>query len=231
MSDSYFITGTDTGIGKTVVTAALAKGLKRSGVDVAVMKPIATGLTMKEDGLRSSDALFAMAAIGSEDAYELVNPVGLEPGLAPLSASILTGDEIDLGPVWEAFAALRERHDAVLVEGIGGLLVPITKEICVADLAARIGLPLLVVARPGLGTLNHTALTVRCARQAGLEVKGIVLNHADEHADGLAEETNLDVLAELTGVPVVATIPYIPNLSPETLPGDLFDDFIMREQS
>ncbi len=226
---SYFVTGTDTEIGKTVVTAALAKCMRRHNLNVGVMKPVASGAVMLDGRLQSPDAAFLMDAVACEDDYDWVNPILFEPGLAPMTATILTGEKVALQAILDAMERLIERHDILLVEGIGGLLVPIASGWNVADLATQIDFPLLVVARPGLGTLNHTAMTVECARKRNLTVSGVVINHQNDTKPGLIEETNLDVIEELTGVPIVANIPYIPDLTAGTLPDNLFDEFLTGE--
>ena len=117
------------------------------------------------------------------------------------------GIELDLEPMWQAWRRLRDAHQVMLVEGIGGLLCPVTLDASVADLAKAFGLPLLVVARPGLGAINHTALTVEAARARGLKVSGIVINRYNHDSPDLAEVTNPDEIQRVTGVPVLGLIP------------------------
>jgi dethiobiotin synthetase len=206
MTRSLFITGTDTEVGKTFVTSGLARALRRRGIDVGVMKPVATGA---KRGV-SDDALRLKEAAGVHDALQFINPICLAPPLAPLIAARITDQPIDLRRVWFAYGALGARHDCMLVEGVGGLLVPVTKEMSVAGLARRLELPLLVVTRPSLGTLNHTALTVSVAHREGLEVAGLVINHHRRFPRGLAERTNREALEETCGVPVLGEVPYDP---------------------
>lgn len=203
-----FITGTDTGVGKTVVTGGLAAVLRARGVDTGVMKPIQTGAEQKGTRWISPDAEILVQMSGVEDADELVCPVRLEAPLAPLIAARISGGEVDLNEVMGAFQALRRRHDRLLVEGAGGLAVPIRKGYLMSDLALEMALPVLIVARPSLGTLNHTFLTVEHARVRGLTVVGIVVNGYPTEPD-LAERTNPAALEEITGVPVLACLPQV----------------------
>jgi dethiobiotin synthetase len=123
-------------------------------------------------------------------------------------AAELEGAEIDLGKVWRAFEALQRRHEFLVVEGVGGLLVPLGKDFFVADMAKRMGLPLVIVARPGLGTINHTLLTVEAAWRRGLDLLGVVINGYDERTAGVAERTNPREIERRARVPVLGTVPW-----------------------
>ena len=213
MFPGVFVTGTDTEIGKTIVAAGLVRGFRAMGMDVGVMKPIATGgyRHARPDGgyeLRSGDVDQLIEAAESHDDLSLVNPVCFEPPLAPLTAERLVGERISLERILAAFTTLRERHDVLVVEGIGGLMVPIRKDYFVADMIKDFELPAVVVARPGLGTLNHTILTVKYARHQGISLLGIIVNHArsDDRSD--AAETNVPILEECSGVPVLQVVPH-----------------------
>jgi dethiobiotin synthetase len=203
----YFITGTDTGVGKTVVTAALAAVLRGRGVNVGVMKPVATGCRRTREGLVSEDAEFLAKAADVPEPLEDICPVRLAEPLAPSVAAARAGLALDLAPMWAAWRRLHAAHEVMLVEGIGGLLCPVTPETAVADLAREFGLPLLVVARAGLGTINHTALTVLAARQYGLDVAGIIINRYDRDTEDVAMLTNPDEICRVTGVPVLGLAP------------------------
>jgi len=209
-----FITGTDTGVGKTSVSILLGLFLQQRGIKVGLMKPIATGGHWEGDRLVSPDAIYMKKALSLEDEPELINPLCLEPPLAPLVAARLTRQELNLVAVREAFETLAHRYDYLIVEGIGGLLVPLTRDTLVADLARDLALPLLVVARPSLGTINHTLLTIRCARHEGLTIRGFILNDTSGTEIGLAELTNPQIIEELTQVPFCG---YIPFLGPRLL--------------
>lgn len=206
--NGYFITGTDTGIGKTAVTAGLAANLKRKGINVGIMKPVQTGSPKDNNALISLDALFAMAVAGIKDEMELVSPYRLEPPLAPRIAAEITGVTIDLEKINQAYQELCERHDFMLVEGAGGIMVPVVERFLMADLIKMFNLPILIVARPGLGTVNHTLLTVEYARSKGIHVAGIIINGLKESEAGLAERTNPQLVAELSGVPILGVIPH-----------------------
>jgi dethiobiotin synthetase len=214
MSPSLFVTGTDTGVGKTVVAAGIAAAFRRRGADVGVMKPFATGARRRGGRLVSDDAESLRRAAGVPDPLELVNPVCLEPALAPSVAARLSRRSLDLGEVMRAYRSLRRLHPTLVVEGIGGLLVPVMEGYPVARLVRRMLLPLLIVARPTLGTINHTALTVLAARTWGLKILGIVFSFSTKLRAGAAERTHAAAVASETGVPVLGEVPY---LGPEPL--------------
>ena len=206
-----FVTATDTGVGKTFVAAGLARALKAQGVNVGVMKPIASGGTRTSGGLVSDDALQLAEAIGSPDELSLVNPVCFEAPLAPLVAARLEGEHVDLGLVWRAYETLAARHDFLVVEGVGGLLVPIDEGATVLDLITMFRLPALVVTRPTLGTINHTLLTVRYAREHGVAVVGLVINAAQPDEQPQAVETNPAILEEWARAPILANFAHDPD--------------------
>ena len=201
---AVLVTGTGTGVGKTAVAAGLARLLRRRGIDVGVMKPAATGVPPDED----ADLL--RAASGADDALDLVSPIRLRDPLAPAVAADREGRVPDPDAVRRAFATIAGRHAVTVVEGVGGLLVPIAWGWTVADLARDLGLPLVVVAPAGLGTLNHAALTVEAARARGLAVLGVVLVREAAGEPDLAEATNPAALARLCGVPVLGVMARVP---------------------
>lgn len=215
-----FITGTDTGVGKTVVACALAAWGRHHGLDVGVMKPVATGGRFTANGSAgrwvAEDARLLTAAAGVDDPWSLVNPVCFKEPLAPWTAARRARTAIRLETALAAFRSLRMRHPFLIVEGVGGLLVPLGPRATVADLARRLGLPLVVVARPGLGTLNHTLLTLECARRFHLPVRGVILNHAHppprDPMARLAEETNPGILKRMARVPLIGALPFLPAL-------------------
>jgi dethiobiotin synthetase len=209
MIPSFLVTGTDTGVGKTFVSGGLAAELARRGCSVGVMKPFATGARSVRGRLVSDDALFLRAAARTDDPLDLVNPVCLKPPLAPSMAAQLAKTPIDLKNVWSAYRTLSRRHSVVIVEGVGGLLVPLIGRLTVADFARKLRLPLLIVARPSLGTLNHTSLTVHAARSFGLRILGLVLNRAEPGRRGLAERLNPAALELFTRLPVLGEVPYV----------------------
>ena len=221
-----FITGTDTEIGKTVVAGGLAAALKAAGVDVGVMKPIASGGIEHKGGIVSEDAIFLKGAAQVDDALDLINPICLHHPLAPSVAAEIEGVSVDFRQIDNAFAELCQRHEFIVVEGVGGIAVPICEEMLVADMAQRFQLPLLIVARPNLGTINHTVLTVEFARSYNLEICGIVLNASQEESKGLAEKTNPKELARLTHLPILGTVPFDERLQGYTSHPDFLSQFI-----
>ena len=200
MTQGIFITGTGTEIGKTVIAGGFAAALKHAGTHVGVMKPISTGDT--------ADAQFLKHAAQTDDALSVINPVYLRHPLAPSVAARIEEKEIELSHIETAFAKLQQKYDFVIVEGVGGIAVPILDDFLVAHLINKLQLPILIVAQVGLGTLNHTLLTVGFARQFNIHIAGIVLNGLRPEIAGLAEATNPLELERLTGVPVIGVVPH-----------------------
>jgi dethiobiotin synthetase len=197
-----FVTGTDTGVGKTLVACALVRALRARGCDVGVMKPAETGV----GPAGPLDALALREAAGSEDPLDDVCPVQLALPAAPTVAAEHAGTEVDLGAIRAAWRRVRARHDFVVVEGAGGLLVPLAKDFTMADLAAELGLPVAVVARAALGTINHTLLTLEAAERRGLAVVGVVISHASGSLSD-ADARNLSALRRALGPRCVGEIP------------------------
>lgn len=217
-----FVTGTDTGVGKTVVTCALVRGLRQRGVDAGAMKPVETGVG--EAG--PADALALRAAAGGADPLDDVCPQRFALPAAPTVAARHAGARVDLAAVDAAWARLRERHAWLAVEGAGGLLVPAAEGVTMADLAERLGLPVLVVARAALGTVNHTRLTLEAARARGLALAGLVICHAGGPLVA-ADAANLEELRRDPGAPLVGEIP--PLAPGEPVPADALDlDALLR---
>lgn len=201
-----FITGTDTGVGKTIVAAGLVASLRHSGFDIGVMKPIETGFS-----LRSSDAVFLKKIAGVKDSLDAICPYRLKHPLSPFTAAKIENVSIRFEKIAGAYEGLLQNHQALLVEGAGGLLVPITRQKMMADLALCLKLPVLIISRTGLGTINHTLLSVEAARERGIEVAGVIFNHLGPRR-GLAERTNPSVIRHFIDVPVLGEIPYAPFL-------------------
>lgn len=209
---ALFVTGTDTGVGKTVVTAAIAALAVAAGRRVAVLKPAQTGVAPGEPG----DLEFVEAAAGPSPLLRTACPYRLRAPLAPAVAAPLEGVRIDPEAIARCYGDLVREADVMLVEGAGGLLVHLAAGFLMADLARELALPLLIVVRPGLGTLNHTALTVEAARARGIDVAGVVISGYPAEPD-LAARTNPALLVELTGAPLVGVLPQIEGLSTEGL--------------
>lgn len=223
---SIFITGTDTGVGKTVVAAGIASALRRRGLNVGVMKPVATGAKRRSNKLVSEDAELLLQASGARDPMELVNPVCLEAALAPSVAAKLANKPVSLNKIWKAYRVLTYMHEAMVVEGAGGLMVPILERYYVADMIKRMRVPVVIVSRPTLGTLNHTLLTVRVAEQYGLDVRGIIINYHDKFKRGVVERLNPSLLEDICNLPVLAEIPHLPEVRPSSLELEVFDEIV-----
>ena len=175
-----FITATDTGVGKTVATCAIAAALKQQGAGkVAVCKPFASGCRREREGLVSEDAEAIAHFADCRAMLDVINPIRYARPLAPAVAAELAGSPPDLEELVRCLEMLDREHDVTLIEGVGGLLVPLVPsdpQVTVLDLITAIGYPVLIVARAGLGTLNHTAMTVRLLREAGCEIAGLIIN-------------------------------------------------------
>lgn len=204
---SVFVTGTDTGVGKTLVSAALASYLSRRGVRVGVMKPLESGISLGDAELRGSDASLLKSSAQCEHSLDVICPLRFEAPLAPAIAARRLSHVIDLEMADRAFATIRATSEQVIVEGCGGIMVPVTESLDVADLAKRFDLPLMIVARAGLGTINHTGLTVNYARQKGLDLLGVILSGMDKPGDDPSHQDNAEQIEKQFDVPVLATIP------------------------
>jgi dethiobiotin synthetase len=208
MNRGIFITGTDTGVGKTYVAAGIAAALRSQGVNVGVMKPAETGCRMRSGALIPADAIRLGKAAGVHDSLPLINPYRFRKPLAPSVAAELEGKKIQVGRIMNAYRTLLRRHDFMIIEGAGGIMVPLSGDYLYLDLARAIGLPVAVVARPGLGTINHTLLTISILRERGLSIAGMVINYSDGRRPGLAEKTSPRVLEKISRVPVLGIVQY-----------------------
>ncbi len=211
-----FVTGTDTDVGKTLIAAGITAALRQQGRKAGYFKPVQSGCPEEAGRLTPTDARLVKEMADLPEPLELLTPITLRLPLAPGVAAAREGITVDLAKVAAAFRELAGRYDFLVVEGAGGLYVPLVDNgFLVLDLVRWLKLPLLVVARAGLGTINHTALTVLAARHAGLPVAGVILNRGSA-TPGLAEQTNPEVIEALTGVPILGKVPEIDNLeSPE----------------
>ena len=211
-----FVTGTDTNVGKTLIAAGITAALRQQGLKVGYFKPVQSGCPEEGGGLIPTDARIVKELAQLPEPLDLLTPIRLRLPLAPGVAAVREGTKVDLEQVAGAVRELAGGYDFLVVEGAGGLYVPLVdNDFLVLDLARWLKLPLLVVARAGLGTINHTALTVLAARRAGLAVAGVILNRGSA-TPGLAEQTNPEVIEALTGVPILGQVPEIDNLdSPE----------------
>jgi len=207
-----FVTGTDTGVGKTLVSRALIAALRKTGLKVGAMKPIETGVG-KGGPL---DAIALRDAAGSTDPLTTICPQQFALPAAPIAAASAEKREVDLAAIDAAFETLATGRDLMVVEGAGGLLVPIQDDCTMAELAQRLELPLLVVARASLGTINHTALTLEVAASNKLPVLGVIISHADGPISA-ADASNLLALKNFLGDRLIGEIPPLdPTESPPT---------------
>ena len=195
-----FITGTGTAIGKTVIAGCLAATLQHSGLNVGVMKPICSG-----DNL---DAQYLKHSAQVDDPLTLINPIYLKHPLAPSVSARIEGKEIFINDIDIALNTLSEKYDFLIIEGVGGIAVPIKDDYLVAHLIHHIQLPILIVADIGLGAINHTMLTVSFARKFNLNIVGIILNQLQPEEAGFVERTNPQEIEKITQIPVIGVVPY-----------------------
>jgi dethiobiotin synthetase len=207
----YFITGTDTGVGKTVVTLGLMRRLQDRGHRVAAMKPVASGCRSTPQGLRHADALLLQRQASLPLDYQEVNPYAFEPAIAPHLAAAEAGSRIDLAMIRTAFERLAARVDRVCVEGIGGWLVPLNESQTVADLAATLGLGIILVVGIRLGCLNHALLTAAAIGESGPGLAGWVANLPSPAGERAGE--NIAALQARLAAPLLGTVPFLPECS------------------
>jgi len=207
-----FITGTDTGVGKTVVACALVRGLTSLGLKVAVMKPVASGSVQTAQGLRNADALALALASNVPLTYEEMNPYCFEVPVSPHIAAKDAGINVDTDAIRRLFVAIGHSADWVVVEGAGGWFAPISERQTMADLAWALGIPALIVVGVKLGCLNHAQLTQLAIEARGVSFAGWIANQAGPSM-ARAEE-NLATLERLIGEPALACVPYSPREAP-----------------
>ena len=219
-----FVTGTDTDVGKTVVTAGLAAVMQSLGYKSGVYKPFQSGAEEKNGFLISPD----LSYVKKLDFYiETLCTYLLKAPTAPYIAAELENVNINLSAVAREYQSLKQTCDVVLVEGAGGLLVPVTKDALMIDAAKMLDLPLLIVARPNLGTINHTLLTINQAKIAGLDIAGVVINRYPQDTDDIAIKTAPRLIEEYTDVNILGFIPDIADFD-NVKPGALIIFFVNR---
>lgn len=203
-----FVTGTDTGVGKTVVTAAIAAALRAEGRNVGVWKPVQSGSTF---GSGMTDAQQLLKSTGIDELPEAVAPFSFAAPLTPLLAAREAGVTLTLEKLIASGGPLAKRYDALLVEGAGGVAVPLAEDALVADLMAELRLPALIVARSGLGTINHTLLTVSYLKLRLISIVGIILNDGEsaEAHDDPSLSTNAELIEHYSSIPVLGRLPRI----------------------
>jgi len=224
MKKAIFVTGTDTGVGKTTVAACLAAFLSvRKGMNVGVMKPFESGLSKTNKDLLPWDAICLREASGSADDLDDISPYTFEAPLAPEVAAGLEHVQIDIDMVDRIYKEVLKKHDVVIIEGAGGVLVPIKRNFFYADLIQKWSMTTLVVSRISLGTINHTLLTCSHLESRGVDVTGVILNNSDGTSD-LAAKTNPEALRRYLKVPVFGTLPYSRGLLREGMDRGLLAD-------
>lgn len=211
----FFITGTDTGVGKTLVSCALLHALARTGRRVVGMKPVAAGAVWEESALVNEDVVALRAASNVNAPLPLVNPYCFKPPIAPHIAAREAGVEIEIARVHEAFVALSALADCVIVEGAGGFMIPLGPDVDSAQLARELALPVVLVVGMRLGCLNHALLTRDAVARAGLHLAGWVANHIDP--DMLCQDENVATLRERLEAPLLARVSYHSQPSAESV--------------
>ncbi|MBI5887818.1 MAG: dethiobiotin synthase [Deltaproteobacteria bacterium] len=223
---AYFITGTDTGVGKTFVSAGIAASLKRKGVDVGVMKPVESGCAERGGLVIPEDAVKLKEAAGVDDTLDEINPYRFIQPLAPSIAARLKGEQVNFEKIKSSFEGLAARHRIMLVEGAGGLMTPVTDDETIAGLVKSLDLPLIIVAASCLGAINLTLLTVHAARSLNIHIKGVVLNHP--HDPHTAQDKSRDYNCEeierfLEEVPILGVVPFVKNDMNKVEAASVFD--------
>jgi dethiobiotin synthetase len=215
MTPSLFVTGTDTGVGKTRIAAALCRALAAHGTRVAAMKPVASGCTLTPEGLRNEDALALLAAMNVRARYSDVNPYAFAPAIAPHIAAQEAGIAIEFAVLDRAFERLRMQSQTVIVEGAGGWLAPLDAKRGFADLAAHWQMDVVLVVGMRLGCLNHALLTAESIERRGLRLRGWVANSVDPHFERLAE--NISSLESRLPAPCLGFFSFEPQADAEAL--------------
>lgn len=209
--NGLFVTGTDTDIGKTALSGLLLAELRRRGLNAAPMKPAQTGC---EDGVPDLDYSLSMAQMAvSAENYTNMSPYRFEPACSPHLAAKMAGTEIEIAEMVIAARTLAAEYEFVIAEGAGGIVVPLNRRETMLDLMQALKYPVLLAARPGLGTINHTLLSIRALRSDGLDIAGIVFVASTNQEPGFIEEDNVTTIEQFGKVPVLGTIPYCAQLA------------------
>jgi dethiobiotin synthetase len=215
------VTGTDTGIGKTVIAGAIAAWFRSQGSRVGVLKPMASGCVRRREGLVSEDAEFLAHCADSSHPLDVIAPIRFAEPLAPAIAAERLKETIDWTPVQRSLAAIARDSDVIVVEGVGGIMVPMDAKHMMLDVARWLKIPAVVVARPNLGTINHALLTVEALRRADVAVAGVVINRYPAENPGTAEETNPRAIEKWGRVPVLCIVPDVKQPIGRNIPEDI----------
>ncbi len=220
---AYFITGTDTGVGKTLATLALMKALQNKGKAVAGMKPVASGCQNTSDGLRNDDAVRILKQSSRRNDqtinYKSVNPYAFEAAVAPHIAADMTGTVIEIEKIACEFSTLKKNADSVVVEGVGGWCVPLGNDTMLADLVNHLGLPVILVIGLRLGCINHALLTVKAIEADGAKVHGWITSQLDPGYVCLKE--TMKTLQERINAPLLGSLPYMQSFDVKIAAGQL----------
>jgi dethiobiotin synthetase len=211
--NGFFVTGTDTDVGKTIISGGLAAVLKEKKIDVGVFKPLLSGISREDP---ASDTSLLKQLSQTSLSYEEITPFEFKEPLAPYVAGKLEGKIVEIQEVLRHWEKIKRKHEFFIIEGAGGISVPLGEHFLVSDLIKAIQLPIVIVARPNLGTVNHIFLTVHYAKSLGLTVAGIVINGISDHPD-LAEKTNPKLIEELCGVPILGITPKLKEITIENI--------------
>jgi dethiobiotin synthetase len=209
-----FITGTDTGVGKTIVTAGITYCLRSAGIDAVPMKPVQTGASIVDGELVSPDLRFCLATCSlspSPEEERRMSPYCFETACSPHLAARMAGEAIELDRVVERFSSLSRSHEAVVVEGAGGVLAPVNISETMLDLMNAVSLPVILVARSGLGTINHTMLTLKALEEAALEVLGVIFNDGLDCPSEFIAADNIRTVCELAGTVSLGRLDRLPG--------------------
>ncbi len=216
-----FVTGTNTGIGKTIVSASLLAALNTAGVRAVGMKPVASGCENTTHGLRNADAELLRAHSAGTSAYELINPYALPEAIAPHLAAQTAGIQIDIKPIAQAYATLSANSDMVVVEGVGGWAVPLSWRLMQVDVARALNLPIILVVGLRLGCINHALLTARAIAADGGTLLGWIANRIDPEMQ--RADDNLTTLRERLRAPCLGVLPFADDPDPSKLALELAD--------
>jgi dethiobiotin synthetase len=216
-----FVTATDTEVGKTVIAGAIAHYFFRRGKRVAALKPFASGCVHRREGLVSEDAEFLASCCDSRFPLDMIAPLRYREPLAPAVAAERAKEPPDWAAVQRSIDLMQGDADVMIVEGVGGIMTPLDNKHTALDLAKWLGMPAIVVARAGLGTINHTLLTLDALRRSGVKVAGVVINRYPAESASLAEESNPRAIEKWGKTHVLAIVPDVPTLSRPPLPGTL----------
>lgn len=209
----FFVTGTDTGVGKTIIACGLAAVLEEKGLNVGVFKPFLSGIS-RDDPTSDTSLLKEMSKTSLS--HEDISPFAFKAPLAPYVAGKREGKSVRLKDVLNHWEKIKEKHEYFIVEGAGGISVPLGKDFLVSNLIKEMQLPIVIVARPNLGTVNHIFLTVAYAKSLSLKIAGIVINGVSDHPD-LAEQTNPQLIKELCDAPLLGITPKLKHLTKKNI--------------